>query len=162
MRSLIAAPVLGLLLMGGCSPPQHILSEPTGSSATASPSIGLAQSVPLRIGNGVRPDEEAQIVAAIGDWNQRGAVRLELAPRTSNGGQPGSWTILKRDPAEFASSDEWRVKPIAITQRYAQGGGTIVVDTNRLGNRDLRAVLAGEMNAALIGSGPGRMASNTQ
>ena len=151
MRPLIASPLLGLLLLGGCGQPQHLLSEPPGATALASPSSST-QGVPLHIGNGFTSEEEAQIAAAAGDWNRRGTVRFDLARQTYNGVQPGVWTILKRNPAEMASTDEWRVAPIAVTQRYVQGGGTIVVDTNRLGNRDLRTVLAREMDAAMTGS----------
>jgi hypothetical protein len=147
MRPLLAAPLLGLLLMAGCAP-QYLLSEGTNPSATSS--NGVSQPLALHVSAGFTADERARIAAAVGAWNQgpHSGPNMVLAPGTYGTAQPGTWTIVKPNPAQLAQTDEWQVRPIAVTQRSPSGGGLIIVDVNRLGDRDLRDVVVQQIQTA--------------
>jgi hypothetical protein len=146
MRPFVAASLLGLLFTGGCAP-QYLLSEGTNPSATSSPAVG--QPLALHVSAGFTPDEQARIAAAVGAWNQgHSGANMVVAPGTYGTAQPGTWTVVKPNPAELARTDEWQVRPIAVTRRFPNGGGLIIVDVNRLGARDLRDVVAQEIAVA--------------
>jgi hypothetical protein len=156
MRPFLAAPALGLLLLAGCAPTEHLLSERIDPAALAPPPG--ARAVSLHIGNGFTPDEQRTIVAAVRDLNQgpyRG-VGIAVAPRTYNAPEPGSWTVVKANASELATTDRWQVHPVAQTRPLAGGGGVIVVDVNRLGPRDLRQEIAHELQFVLENEQPGR------
>jgi hypothetical protein len=59
---------------------------------------------------------------------------------------------VKVDGAPDVASDDGRLGAAAVTHRISAGEGSIIVDSNRLGTRDLRAVVAHELLLA-VGSG---------
>lgn len=155
MRAIISAPLVGLSLLGGCAQPQYLLSElPPTVARPANPNGVVRPHVALRIGNGFAAGDEAKIIAAVGDWNRNGAVRFDIAPQTYSDAEPGAWTILKPDPLVLAETDEWRVEPVAVTRRFSSGGGSIVVNVNRLGARDLRGIIVQQLRVASGGDDP--------
>ena len=160
MRPLIASSLLGLFLVGGCAQPQYLLTERIDQPATTEPYTRngvVPQRVSLHIGNGFSPAEQAKIIAAVAQWNQSGAVRFDVDAQTYGSAEPGVWSIMKPDPNVYAASDVWRVEPIAVTRRFATSGGSIVVNVDRLGSRDLRGVIVKEL--AMGGEDAVRVAS---
>jgi hypothetical protein len=147
MRTLLATPLLAMLLLGGCAQPQYLLTE-----QTATPVAG-AQRISLNIANDFSADERREIIAGIGDWNRTrsGAVRFDIDILTEGTRQPGGWTITQPSGLEIAPSDEWRPEPRAITRRFANGGGAIQVFPNRLGTHSLRSVVAKQLEGTFSG-----------
>jgi len=99
MRLLVAAPVLGLPLLGlsllGISllgmggEPRILLSERVDPAATADPpnlNVLEARPVSLHIVNGFSAEEEAKIIAAVGDWNQKGGTCPRRRPELQHRG----------------------------------------------------------------------------
>jgi len=165
MRLLVAAPVLGLPLLGlsllGISllgmggEPRILLSERVDPAATADPpnlNVLEARPVSLHIVNGFSAEEEAKIIAAVGDWNQKGGIRVRVAALNYNTVESGAWSIMKADGPLDVASDDGRLGSAVLTHRISAGEGSIVVHINRLDARDLRAVVAHELFLA-IGSG---------
>jgi hypothetical protein len=150
MRPIISAPLIVLLLLGACAEPQHLLSEAPAAVVEPASLNGVARRpVALHIGNGFSADQESKIIAAVGDLNRNGTIRFDVARRTYSAAEPGAWTIMKPDPAVY-TSDEWRVEP-ALTRRFSSGGGSIVVNVDGLGARDLRGIIVRELGAASRG-----------
>jgi len=145
MRPLYATPLLFLALLGGCAQPQYILSEQTAATAVAG-----TQRISLHIGSGFSASEQDKIMAGVRDWNsaQKGNVRIDVAVLTGDATESGGWTIFRPSGRIYATSDEWRPEPLAVTQRAAGGGGSIVVFPDRLGSHDLRSIVANELGVA--------------
>jgi hypothetical protein len=172
MRALIAAaPLLAFLLMGACTEPEVLFSERTDPAALAEagPSSVAQRQVPLHIVDGFSDEQEAKIIAAVIDWNRNAAVRFDLAALNYSRAEPGAWSVVKLDDAVGRSVDDSvsissgrGLEPAAVTCRSSAGSGSIIVYVNRLGSRDLRAVIAQELAVA---SGddddPGRSAACT-
>jgi hypothetical protein len=79
MRVLIAAPLLGLTLLGSCAQPQYLLSERTDSAPAATTdslrdvparytnhggSTGVTKVIPIQLTDPLTADERIRIVAA--------------------------------------------------------------------------------------------------
>ena len=146
MRTLIATPVLALLLLGGCAQPQYLVSEQT----SAVPVAGTHR-MALHVDDRFSATQRNEIIAGVGDWNrtQSGTVGFDVDDVKEGRAQPGSWTITQPSGLELAQSDEWRPEPLAVTRRFAGGGGSIEVFPNRLGSHNLRSVVASELGSAL-------------
>jgi hypothetical protein len=147
MRTLLATPLLALLFLGGCTQPQYLLTEHTETP------VAGAQRISLNIANDFSADERRGIIAGIGDWNRSrsGDGRFDIDILTEGTRQPGGWTITQPSGLDLAPSDEWRPEPRAITRRFANGGGSIVVFPNRLGTHSLRGVVANELEGTFSG-----------
>lgn len=93
--------------------------------------------------------ERARIAHAVRAWNHvlNGFVRFEVAGAAEGGeGSAQSWLIA---PARQPSLRRGIDLTLALTQPVPSGGGAIVLYVNRLGGRDLGAVLLHELGHVL-------------
>ena len=140
----------------------------TGHAAAAG---SEAEIVPLRLGAGFELGERAKILRAVNEWNHslNGVVRLEIvndptaAPMAAAAGNPFGrvWTIAALRGAEPARG-QLMGHALAVTQPLPAGGGIVVVHVDRLGNRDLGAVMRHEIGHVLgLGHEPGSRLMST-
>lgn len=169
----IAAPLVGLSLLGGCAQqPQYLLSERTDAAPLATtsdlrdvparytqhaPSTATAKVVKLRIDSKFTDDEQAKIFSAVREWNYalNGAVRFDVVSDLS----VVNWTIIPT--REGLLPVEWQTpQPLVAHMQYGNGG-VIVVYVSRLmdpaiqglgaSKHDLRGLMVHELGAALGG-----------
>jgi hypothetical protein len=171
MRSLMAAPAISLILLAGCSQPQHLFTEPANVAvAPASSSVpsaprgytshpahgGPGQVFKLAIDRDFDDRQRAKILSAMEEWNYvlNGAARFELVPNPV----PGGWTVAVSRRG-ILPIDYTNPQPLAVNVRTGKLGGVIVVYVSRIedpylsndGTRDLRGVMVHELGVALGG-----------
>jgi hypothetical protein len=189
MRTLVAAvpllalSLLGFSLLGGCAQPRYLLSErtdPAPAATTSSlrdvparytnhaPSAAKTEIISLHIGEALTEDENAQIVAAVGEWNHvlngavrfdfspAAAIRYDFSPTAGSPAQPEVWLVtLAKTPWEI--SEQNNPQSLATTLRLPSGGGLIIVYASRLyderliGDHSLRGIMVHELGVALGG-----------
>jgi hypothetical protein len=150
---LLGLSVLGLSVMGasglplvGGSVPQTLLSERVYPAATSEPSNLMGSAglhVRLHIINGFSAKEEANIVAAVVDWNRTGSVHLDVAALNFNAVEPGAWSISKADGGN-ASPAGMSVEPLVTAHAISADSGSIVVNVDRMADGELRSLVAQE------------------
>ncbi len=187
MRALIAAPLLGLSLLGGCAQPQYLLSERTDPAPTATTdslrdvrarytdhaaSTAKTEVVSLHLGNPVTADEKIRIVAAIDEWNHvlNGAARFDLSPTVGGATDPGAWRIMMiKTPWKIQEQNN--PQPLSSVFRLPTGGGLIMIYGNRLedpavvdfGDHSLRGVMVHELGIVLgAGNDPSLFTSHVE
>jgi hypothetical protein len=133
--------LLGLSQFVGCGPPQVLYSEEVSDQH---PAVGeIVSALPrvcLRIGQGFSPSEQDKILTAVASENLTATAQFDFAPETTDTPQPRSWTLLRK-PGE----------PAHVTLQFAQGGGAIALDANRLNAGDLHKAIA-EAGSLTVGT----------
>lgn len=152
-----AAPTASAMALNPGNP--EIESLRTQSAYTDhSASVGNAEVLPIRIGPGFELGERAKILRAVNEWNHslNGVIRLAIAddptsvPMMAAAGNPFGrvWTIAPLRGAQ-PMRGQLTGHALAVTQPLPAGGGIVVVHIDRLGNRDLGAVMRHEIGHML-------------
>lgn len=126
------------LQLPGAIKPQVLLSERVEDAATADP----RPHVPLHIVNGFSAQEEANIIAAVVDWNRTSWIRLDVAALNFNRVEPKAWSISNargnQSPAAI------NAEPLVISHVNSAESGSIVVNADHMAGGELRSVIAHE------------------
>lgn len=174
MRALMAIPLLGLTLLGGCGQRQYLLSERIDEAPTATTDslrnedarytnnptwTAKTQVIQISLTDPLTVDEKIRIVAAAEEWNHvmNGAIRFDVLPEVGATPPPGAWVInLAKTPWKI--SEQNNPQPLAALVRYPSGGGLITIYANRLerpeaaaqfGDHTLRGMVVSQLGLVL-------------
>ena len=139
--AMLALSVLTLSVMGANAlpfakenQPQVFLSE----SAEDAGAIDPRPHVHLHIVNGFSAEQEANIIAAVVDWNRTSSVRLNVAALNFDTVEPGAWSI--------SSADRGIMSRGITAHATSEESGSIVVNADRVADGELRSAITQEFD----------------
>ena len=140
-RHLLSSTTPDNLVPAAVAPRQRELHYTRHAAATT-----RAEIIALRINAPFVPGDRGKIMRAVNEWNValNGFVRFEIVPEGSLPPAGKTWTIV-------ASGGNAPSGPAALAFTYAlpNGGGLMAIYVDRIGNRDLGAVVMHELGHVL-------------
>ena len=100
--------------------------------------------VPLTLVGAFSDFHRAKILRAVNEWNValNGTLRFEVQ---TNANRPAIWAVIAVSHSPYRNGPE----PLGLTMPFPAGGGLMLLYLDRLGSRDLGAVMRHELGHVL-------------